>query len=60
MARQKKDNHPITIRMEKSIYDKLEAFSKETGQPKTVAIERALSIYIADYDNKKHILAEQY
>ena len=53
MARQKKDSHPITIRMEQGLYDRLEKYCKQSGQPKTVALERALTSYIDTYDKKE-------
>lgn len=57
MARQKKDSKPFSIRMDKKIYDKLEAFCEDSGQPKTLAIERAVNMYIDDYEKKmKHII----
>ena len=49
MARPKKENHPISIRMDKAIYDKLTEFCEVSGQPKTVAIERALLDYMKEY-----------
>ena len=52
MARAKKDCHPFSIRMETTIYEKLTAFCEESGQPKTVAIERAVEAYINGYNNK--------
>lgn len=45
MARPKKENHPISIRMDKAVYDRLNEFCEVSGQPKTVAIERAISEY---------------
>ena len=53
MARPKKDSHPITIRMEQKLYDRLEEYCKQSGQPKTVALERALTNYIDTYDKKE-------
>lgn len=50
MARPKKDNHPVTVRMEEELYNRLNDFCERSGQPKTVAIERALKAYIDDYD----------
>lgn len=49
MARPKKENHPISIRMDKTLYDRLNEFCEVSGQPKTVAIERALAAYIDSY-----------
>ncbi len=50
MARAKKASHPITIRMEQDLFDRMEDFCERSGQPKTVAIERALTEYIDNYD----------
>ena len=50
MARPKKENHPISIRMDKAVYDRLNEFCEVSGQPKTVAIERALVAYISNYN----------
>jgi hypothetical protein len=41
MAREKKENVPVSIRMEKQTYDRLVKFCEEFGQPKIIAIERA-------------------
>ena len=53
MAREKKDNVPVSIRMEKQIYDRLVKFCEESGQPKTVAIERAVNLYINAPDEEQ-------
>lgn len=50
MARPRKPSHPVTIRMEQEIFDRLNDFCERSGQPKTVAIERALKEYIDTYD----------
>ncbi len=50
MARAKKASHPITIRMEQDLFDRMEDFCERSGQPKTTAIERALTEYIDAYD----------
>ena len=50
MARKKKESHPITIRMEQELFNRLNEFCAHSGQPKTVAIERALTEYIDAYD----------
>ncbi len=52
MAREKKENVPVSIRMEKQTYDRLVKFCEESGQPKTVAIERAVNLYIDEYNKK--------
>ncbi len=52
VARAKKDNVPVSVRLEKGIFDKLSKFCEDSGQPKTVAVERALEMYIDDYYEK--------
>ena len=50
MPRQRKENQPISIRMDKELYDKLVRFCGKSGQPKTTAIERAVAEYIDKYE----------
>ena len=52
MARAKKDNVPVSMRLEKRIFEKLSKFCEDSGQSKTVAVERALEMYIDDYYEK--------
>ncbi len=52
VARAKKDNVPFSVRLEREIYEKLCKFCEDSGQPKTVAVERALEMYIDDYYEK--------
>lgn len=58
MARPQKPNHPITVRLDQTIYERLNRFCEESGQPKTVAVERALSMYIDDYIAKQELLSK--
>ena len=46
MGRPRKDNVPVSFRLERTVFDKLNQFCKDSGQAKTVAIERALVMYI--------------
>ncbi len=57
MPREKKDNHPVTIRMDASIYKKLNDYCKETGLTKTAAIERAIDMSISNFKAEKEILS---
>ena len=50
MARPRKESHPITVRLEQNIYDRLNDFCERSGQTKTVAIERAIKTYIESFD----------
>lgn len=52
VARAKKDNVPVSVRLEKGIFEKLSRFCEDSGQSKTVAVERALEMYIDDYYEK--------
>ena len=52
VARAKKDNVPVSVRLEKGIFEKLSRFCEDSGQPKTVAVQRALEMYINDYYEK--------
>lgn len=49
MPRQKKNNVPVSFRLEKEIFDRLEQFCEDSGQSKTVAVERALDGYFRQY-----------
>ena len=46
MPREKKESTPFNIRMEKSVYDRLVEFCEVSGQSKTLAVERAVILYI--------------
>lgn len=56
MARPKKNHHPVTVRLEQEVYNLLNQFAEDSGQPKTVAIERALVMYIEDYYKKQCLI----
>lgn len=56
MARPKKDNVPVSLRIEKELFERLNQFCEDSGQPKTVAMERALTMYIDDYYEKQEII----
>lgn len=49
MPRPKKDNHPLSMRIDKNIYERLNQYCADSGQTKTMAIERALVSYMDDY-----------
>ena len=50
MVRQKKEYKAFSLRMDKDVYDKLCDFCEKTGQMKTVAVERALLMYMEFYE----------
>lgn len=49
MPRMKKESVPISARIEKETFKKLEKFCEDSGLGKTVTLERALDMYIDDY-----------
>ena len=57
MAKKTKESHPLSIRMEQVTFDRLNRFCEDSGQSKTIAIERAVNMYIDDYDVKMKKLA---
>ena len=56
MARPKKNGTYLNVCIETPIYERLEALCEDAGQTKTVAVERALALYLEDYEEKQRIL----
>ena len=59
MAKQTKNSRPLSVRMESLTFERLQKFCIDSGQTKTLAIERAVNMYIDDYDDKMRRLSEQ-
>ena len=53
MARPKKNGTYLNVCIETPIYERLERLCKDAGQTKTVAVERALTLYLDEYDDKQ-------
>lgn len=58
MARQRKDGTYLNVRIETAIYNRLEALCEDAGQTKTIAVERALTEYLDNYERKQQMLKE--
>ncbi len=56
MARPKKNGTYLNVCIETPIYERLEKLCEDAGQTKTVAVERALNLYLDDYEEKQRIL----
>ena len=56
MARPKKDNKAISVRLATNVYDRLNDFCERSGQSKTTAIERAIEMYVDEYDSQQEQL----
>lgn len=52
MGRPKKDSKAMSIRLETQLFDRLTKHCENSGQSKTIAIERAITMYIDDYEEK--------
>ena len=53
MARPKKNGTYLNVCIETPIYKRLELVCEEAGQSKTVAVERALMLYLDNYEVKQ-------
>ena len=51
MARPKKDGTYLNVCIETPIYKRLVEFCAEAGQSKTTAVERALLVYLDNFDD---------
>ena len=58
MARPKKNGTYLNVCIETPIYERLEKLCEDAGQTKTVAVERALTLYLEDYEEKQKLLRE--
>ncbi len=58
MARPKKNGTYLNVCIETEIYKRLDGFCVDAGQSKTVAVERALTAYLNDYEKKQKMLKE--
>lgn len=58
MARPKKNGTYLNVCIETTIYERLQKLCDEAGQTKTIAVERALSSYIDEYEMKQARLKE--
>lgn len=47
---EKKKSQPMSIRIRLDIAERLSGFCKQSGQSKTIAIERAIMEYIDNYE----------
>ena len=53
MPRQKKEYSPVSIKMNQAVFERLQAYSEESGVPKTTVIERAIARYLDEKEKKK-------
>ena len=58
MARPKKNGTFLNVCIDTPVYDRLAEYCEEAGQPKTVAVQRALTLYLDEYEEKQRKLRE--
>ncbi len=58
MARPKKNGTYLNVCIETPIYERMVTMCEEAGQTKTVAVERALTAYLDEYEEKQRMLKE--
>lgn len=59
MARPKKESAPTSFRLDVAVLERLNKFCEDSGQTKTTAVERAIAMYIDDYEEKQRKLQEK-
>ncbi len=56
VPRQRKDYDSLNINLEKNISERLKQHCAETGIPKTVVVEKALTMLLDDYEKQQEIV----
>ena len=59
MPREKKDARPFSCKIDREIYEKLEEFSRISGQNKTLIVERAVRKYLDENMEKMKEFSKQ-
>ena len=58
MARPKKNGTYLNVCIDTPVYERLADYCVEAGQPKTVAVERAITAYLDNYAETQRKLRE--
>lgn len=56
MAKEKRDTTIISARINKDVVSRLDDYCNIAGQQKGIAIERAINMYIDDFEEKQKII----
>ena len=56
MARPKKNGTYLNVCIDSSVYNRLDKFLQDAGQAKTVAVEKTLTAYLDDFEEKQRRL----
>ena len=52
MSKQKKESKPCSLRMEATLYERLDAFCQETGISKTAVLEKGAIAFMENFNSK--------
>lgn len=52
MAKQKKESKPCSLRMEATLYERLDEFCQKTGISKTAVLEKGAIAFMDNYNSK--------
>lgn len=58
MAKPKKESKPCSLRMEATLYDRLDKFCKETGLSKTTVLEKGVIAFMESYNAKMKVASK--
>lgn len=50
MRKPKKDGRSLNCIIERELFEQLEVYCSNVGQTKTIAVERALAVYLGEYE----------
>ena len=53
MPKKTKDSVPVSMRLDRNVYERLRAYADEKGQNYTVAVERIITAYLNEQEKKK-------
>ena len=56
MPRLKKDGQYLNVKIDRSVYHRLEEYCEESGYTKTAAVERALTLLMDNYESDRETL----
>lgn len=55
MPKKTKDSVPVSMRLDRNVYERLRAYADEKGQNYTVAVERIITAYLNEQTEKESI-----
>ena len=53
MPKKMKDSVPVSMRLEKTVYERLRAYAEDKGQTYTTALERIITAYLNEQEYKE-------